>query len=235
MSTYLLVPGAGGSAWFWHRLTPLLEQRGHTVIAPQIDMTDERLGLADYTDAIVAAAEGARDIVLVAQSMAGFYGPPACARLDVTLLVLLCPMIPAPGETPGGWWRSSGQLAARREADTRAGRDPDAPFDVVETFFHDVPPEITRAALAGADQEPADRPFGETWALDAWPDVPTAVIAGAHDRLLPLDLVARLARERIGVEADAVEAGHCAALAAPARVAERLESARRATQARVPG
>ncbi|HWT91371.1 MAG TPA: alpha/beta fold hydrolase [Solirubrobacteraceae bacterium] len=235
MSTYLLVPGAGGSAWFWHRVTPLLEARGHTVIAPEIDMSDPALGLADYTDAIVAAADGARDVVLVAQSMAGFYGPPACARLDVTLLVLLCPMIPAPGETPGGWWASSGQLDARRASELRAGRDPDAPFDVVETFFHDVPDDVTKAALAGADGEATDAPFGETWALDAWPDVPTAVIAGAHDRLLPLDLVTRLSRERLGVEPHAVQAGHCAALAAPAELVERLEAARTATQARVPG
>lgn len=235
MSTYLLVPGAGGSAWFWHRVTPLLEQRGHTVIAPEIDMTDERLGLADYTDAIVAAGAGARDVVLVAQSMGGFYAPPACARLDVTLLVLLCPMIPAPGETPGGWWRSSGQLAAMRAAERRAGRDPDAPFDEVEMFFHDVPEDVTQAALAGGDRAPADRPFGEPWQLDAWPDVPTAVIAGAHDRLLPLDLVQRLARERLGVEPHVVQAGHCAALAKPAQVVVRLEAARTATQAPVPG
>lgn len=238
-TTYVLVPGAGGSPWYWHRVTPLLERRGHAVVAPDIDMTDPDLGLRDYTDAIVDAvdaADGATGrIVLVAQSMAGFYAPPACDRLDVALLVLLCPMIPAPGETPGGWWRSSGQLDAARAAALRDGRDPDAPFDVRETFFHDVPDDVTAEAFAGGDREPADKPFGEVWPLDRWPDVPTAVIAGAHDRLLPLDLVTQLSRERLGAEPEVVEAGHLAALAAPEELVERLEAARTATQGAVPG
>lgn len=29
-ATFVLVPGAGGQAWYWHRVVPELEARGHT-------------------------------------------------------------------------------------------------------------------------------------------------------------------------------------------------------------
>ena len=31
MATFVLIPGAGGLAWEWHRLGPELEARGHAV------------------------------------------------------------------------------------------------------------------------------------------------------------------------------------------------------------
>ncbi|HEX4102488.1 MAG TPA: hypothetical protein VHY21_18425 [Pseudonocardiaceae bacterium] len=31
MSTFVLLPGAGGSAWYWSRVVPLLADAGHDV------------------------------------------------------------------------------------------------------------------------------------------------------------------------------------------------------------
>jgi hypothetical protein len=42
-------------------------------------------------------------VIVVAQSMAAFTAPLLCDRVDVRLLILVAPMIPAPGETPGAW------------------------------------------------------------------------------------------------------------------------------------
>jgi hypothetical protein len=36
MATFVLVPGAGGQAWYWHRLVPELEARGHRAIAVEL-------------------------------------------------------------------------------------------------------------------------------------------------------------------------------------------------------
>ncbi|HLI12838.1 MAG TPA: hypothetical protein VKY65_14695 [Alphaproteobacteria bacterium] len=33
MALFTLVPGAGGMAWYWHRVTPLLRESGHQAIA----------------------------------------------------------------------------------------------------------------------------------------------------------------------------------------------------------
>jgi pimeloyl-ACP methyl ester carboxylesterase len=49
------------------------------------------------------------------------------------------------------------------------------------------------------------------------------VIAGRRDRLFPLPLVQRLARERLGVEPDVVDTGHLPALARADEVADLLE------------
>src|SRR3954469_11214610 len=101
--TYVLVPGAGGEASYWHRVVPLLERDGERVVAVELPTGDPGAGLAAYADAIVAATcEGgdATDVTLVAQSMGAFSAPLACDRLDVRRIVLVNAMVPCPGETP---------------------------------------------------------------------------------------------------------------------------------------
>jgi len=58
MSTYVLVPGAGGEAWYWSRVVGELTRRGHEAIAVDLPAADESAGLAEYVDVVVAAAEG---------------------------------------------------------------------------------------------------------------------------------------------------------------------------------
>jgi pimeloyl-ACP methyl ester carboxylesterase len=221
---FLLLPGAGGESWYWHRVAPLLRDGGHEVVSPDLPAADDAAGLRDYADVAAEAVGDRSDIVVVAQSMAAFFAPLLCGRADVRRLILVVPMIPAPGESPGEWWTSSGQLAAMREQDEREGRDPDAPFDPMTAFFHDVPREVVDEAYARGEPRQSDTPFGEPWPLDSWPDVPTHVIAGRRDRLFPLEFMRGLARERLGVEVDAIDSGHLPALSRPSELAERLEA-----------
>ncbi|GAA4700208.1 alpha/beta hydrolase [Nocardioides conyzicola] len=217
MTTFLLVPGAGGDARFWDRLVAELEARGHRGIPVQLPAADESAGLAAYADEIVAVARDAGPLVLVAQSLGGFSAPLAVDRLDVERLVLLNAMVPAPGETAGEWWSNVGQGQAARAAARRDGRPEE--FDMVEDFFHDVPPDVTEEILAGGGSDESERSFTEPWPLDRWPDVPTSGIAGADDRLFPPDLQQRVARERLGIDLTVVPGGHLVALANPGLVA----------------
>ena len=75
-------------------------------------------------------------------------------------------------------------------------------------------------------QDQSVRPLDEPWPLSAWPDVPTTVLAGRHDRMLPLELQRRVARDRLGLEVDEVDGGHMLALSNPAELARRLEAHR---------
>lgn len=218
--THLLVPGAGGDAWYWHRVLPLLPD----AVAVDLPCADESAGLSAYADAIVAAGAGFTDITLVAQSMAGFSAPLTVGRLDVRRIVLVNAMVPVPGETAGDWWEHTGQSAARRANEEAAGRDPDAPFDVVEGFFHDVPQEVTDAVFARNRADQADLPFTEPWPLAAWPDVPTTGLAGADDRLFPVEFQRRVARERLGIELLVLPGGHLLALGQPGRLAAAIAS-----------
>lgn len=201
------------------------------MLAPDLPAGDDSAGLAEWAEVAVGALGDREGVVVVAQSMGAFIAPMVCERADVPLLALVCPMIPAPGESPGQWWSATGQPAARREQDIREGRDPDAPFDPVTGFLHDLPEDTLAEALARGEPRQSDRPFGDAWPLERWPDVPTRVLAGRHDRLFPLEFMRGLARERLGVEVDVVDSGHLAALAKPDELVAWLERCRTAATA----
>ena len=219
MHTFVLVPGAGGAAWYWHRVVPELESRGHRAIAVDLPGHDENAGLPEYEALVVAAAGDHADVVVVAQSLAGFSAPTACARRPVERLVLLNAMIPLPGETPGAWWDDTGAAEARVQAAKAGGYATE--FDPETYFLHDVPAETLASGAAHVRDEAAVA-FGQPCAIERWPDVLTNVLAGEDDRFFPLDFQRRVARERLDLEVDVVPGGHLAALARPAELAERL-------------
>jgi pimeloyl-ACP methyl ester carboxylesterase len=223
MATYVLIPGAGGAAWYWHRLVPELQRRGHDAVAVDLPAGDESAGLREYADAVVAAAGQRDDLVVVAQSMGGLTAPLVCDRLPVSRLTLVNAMIPSPGETGGEWWVNTGQDQARRECDRREGRSPDGPFDPLVYFFHDVPDDITKEAMAGEPPQ-SGTPFEQAWPLDAWPDVPTTVLSSREDRLFPVEFQVRVAQERLGITPETLPGGHLVALSRPEELAAALEA-----------
>ncbi|MGW4479496.1 alpha/beta hydrolase [Rhodococcus triatomae] len=227
MATYVLLPGAGGDAAYWQFVTPRLRARGHEVIAPDLPSDDDAAGLREYADVVVDAVGDRSDVILVAQSMAGLLVPLLCPRIDVRLVVLVAAMIPAEGEMPGDWWSNTGQEAARRALDIREGRDPDAEFDPMVTFLHDVPADVLAVALDGARQQ-SNTPFEQTIPMPAWPDVPTRFLLARSDRLFPADFMRRVVRERLGIEPDEIDSGHLPALACPSELVDRFERFRAA-------
>jgi pimeloyl-ACP methyl ester carboxylesterase len=215
VSTFALVPGAGGAAWYWHRVVPLLREAGHEAVAVDLPADDPEEGLPEYAARVVAAVEGHDDVVVVAQSMGGFTAPLVAQRRPVRAIVLLNAMVPLPSETAGAWWEAVGSEEARMQA-ARAGGYPEE-FDLDTYFLHDVDPAV--AASGEAHQRPeVDRAFETPCAIEAWPDVPTHVVAGADDRFFPLALQQRVARERLGLAVDTVPGGHLAALSHPAEL-----------------
>jgi pimeloyl-ACP methyl ester carboxylesterase len=219
MSVFVLVPGAGGAAWYWHRVVRELRARGHQAVAVDLPGADESAGLPEYADAVAEAIDGRHDVVLVAQSMGGFTAPVVCSRVPVRLLVLVNAMIPLPGETPGAWWDNTGWEPARLSA-ARAGGYP-AEFDLATYFLHDVPAEVV-ATGEGHNFPEADIAFGQPCAIERWPDVPSRVLAGRDDRFFPLDFQRRIAGERLGAEVDSVPGGHLVALSRPAELTDQL-------------
>ncbi|MFG2041759.1 alpha/beta fold hydrolase [Dactylosporangium sp. NPDC048998] len=223
MTTFVLIPGAGGAGWYWHRVVPELRRRGHDVIAVELPAGDDGAGLAEYTEAVVeAAGRPSGELVVVGQSMGGLTAPLVCDRLPVARLVLVNAMIPVPGETGGAWWTNTGQEQARRENDRSEGRDPDAGFDPLVYFFHDVPADVTAEATA-AQPAQSGTPFEQPWPLERWPDVPTTVLSGRDDRLFPLDFQIRTARARLGITPETLPGGHLVALSRPAELVAALD------------
>ena len=136
------------------------------------------------------------------------------------------------GEDPdrGGLKDTPARVARMfREIAGGVGEDPTGIVTVVEGadfdewfFLHDLPDDVRREADEGPEFDQSDRPFADPWPLEAWPDVPTRVIATAEDRFFPLAFQQRVARERLGVEPVVVPGGHLAALSRPVELADAL-------------
>ena len=226
MATYLLLHGAASDSWYWHRVVPLLEERGHEVVAPDLPCEDDSATFADYAEVAVAAVEGRSDVVVVAQSLGGFTGTLVCDRRPVDLLILLNAMIPAPGESGGEWWSNTRHAEAYTEAALRDGRDPGNDFDVDAVFFHDVPRPVRDEAMALGAKDQSGTPMMEPWPLEAWPDVSTEVVIARDDRFFPADFARRVARDRLQIEPHEVDGGHLVALSRPTELTELLERLR---------
>lgn len=220
MTTFVLIPGAGGAGEvYWREVVAELESRGHTALAVEIAGDDPALGLPEYAAITDEAVGEHRDVVLVAQSMGGFTAP-MIDKLDrVSRIIFLNAMIPLPGETPGEWFGAVGQQEAFEAAAVGDGRPTE--FDVDAVFLHDIPDEV-RAGMVEADRDPAETPFGQPCAFQCWPGIPLHVLVGADDRLFPVDLQVRVAKDRLGVDADVLPGGHLIAKSRPVEVAERL-------------
>ena len=181
MTTFVLIPGAGGVAWYWHRLVPLLEKAGHQARAVDLPGDDPRAGLHAYADLVIASMGKRNDVTLVAQSMGGFTAALVCARSPerIRRLVFVNAMIPLPGETPGEWWDHTGWLEARNAAARHGGYS--AEFDLTTYFLHDVPRKLIKEGAAHQRGE-SEIAFGEPADFRAWPEVPIHVVVGTEDR-----------------------------------------------------
>lgn len=217
--SFVLIPGAGGAAWYWHRVVPLLRQAGHEGIAVDLPGGDETAGLPEYARLVADAIGDRRNVVLAAQSLGAFTAALAAAMVPVTAIVFVNAMIPVPGESPGAWWDNTGQPQAQVTAAQRNGYSSE--FDVETYFLHDVPPEVLNSPEARQRPE-ADVVFESACDFNSWPPVPIRVAAGADDRFFPVEFQQRLARERLGAQADVLPGGHLIALAQPEILARYL-------------
>ncbi len=225
-ATYALIPGAGGEAWYWHRVSPLLTDRGAKVIVVGLPFDDDSADLTRHAEIVSDELAGvAGPVILVGQSMGAFIAPMVAERRPAALIVLVNPLVPSPGESVGQWWGATGQKAAMVDHFDRIGLGRNE-FDMFEDFFHDVPEPVRQVALSRPPPAMSDTPFEQPWPLQRWPDVPTRVIQGSDDRLLPLEFQRRVTRERLGLDVDVMGGGHLVALSRPDELVDLLESYR---------
>jgi pimeloyl-ACP methyl ester carboxylesterase len=222
MATFVLIHGAASSSWEWHLLAEELRERGHDVVAADLPCDDESAGLSEYADAVINAIGDRTDLIVVAQSFAGFTAPLVCERVRVDLLVMLNAMVPVPGEAPGEWWENTNHADALREQAERDGVAADNADDPIYVFFNDVRPDLASAAIK-KQRSQSGTPLEAPWPLERWPDVPTRFLLSRHDHFFPAEFMRRLVRERLGIIPDEIDGGHLVALSRPKELADRLE------------
>ena len=218
---FILIPGAGGAAWYWHRLVPLLEAAGHEAIAVELPGDDPDAGLPAYEEKVIAKIGSRKDVALVGMSLGGFTAALVAPKISLRTLVFLNAMIPVPGETPGAWWGNTKSTAARKQAAQEGGYG--EKFELQTYFLHDVPEEVLAGGADSARPE-AEISFMDPATFQAWPDVPIHVVASTEDRFFPVSFQERVARERLNVGIDRIRGGHLVALSHPQELADLLLS-----------
>lgn len=208
MSTFVLIHGAWHGGWCWEKLVPLLESRGHRVLAPDLpghgaDRTPTAsvtldLYAARVCDVIAAEPE---PVVLVGHSMGGVVISAAAERIPerIRTLVYLAAFLVGEGES----------LLAAAGADTGSALTgnlvPSAdgasvtvkPEVVVPAFYAECTPadaERARARLVPQSAAPFTTPV--PWTAARAGRVPRAYIACLRDRAISPALQQRMYEAR---------------------------------------
>lgn len=211
MATFVLIHGAGDVGWYWHLVQAELQARGHEAIAPDLPCDDNTAGLSEYADTVVGAIGNRTDLVVVGHSAGGFTAPLVCDRVPVKVLVLVAPMIPAPGEAPADYFAT-----IQDDEQEQVRYD-----DEIALFYQDVPAGLAAEALSPGRRQ-SEAGMGQPWPLAARPDVPTRVLICRDDRVFPVASLRRVARERLGITPGEIDGGHTPALSRPRQLVDRL-------------
>ena len=211
MAMFAFIHGAGDVGWYWHLVAAELEHAGHDSIAPDLPIEDDSAGLSRYADVVVDAISGRRDVVVVAQSFGAYTAPIVAERIGARLIVLVAGMVPSPGESAEEMFANTGwQPEWLEDSSTRS------------VFYQDVPPDLADQALTHGRRQ-SDTPGREPWPLRAWPEIPTRFVLCGNDRFFPARWLGPLVRDRLRIDPDEIESGHCPALSRPHELAALLE------------
>jgi pimeloyl-ACP methyl ester carboxylesterase len=197
--------------------------RGHQTIAPDLPCDNNTASLDDYAATVAGAAAGRRGLVIVGQSYGAFTATLAASQLPARLLVLLAGMIPAPGESPGQWWASTGyRQAADQQARLDGGKT--GHDDPLISYYNGVPRTLAEEALRRGGRGESSVVWDTPWPLHARPDVSTKFILCKNDQFFPAAFMRQVAQERLGAIPDEVPGCHCAALSHPKELSDLLVS-----------
>ena len=120
-------------------------------------------------------------------------------------------MVPSPGETAEEMFANTSWQPERLEdSSTRS------------VFYHDVPSDLADQALTH-ERRQSDTPGRQPWPLPAWPEIPTRFVLCRNDRFFPAPWLRPLVRDRLRIDPDEIESGHCPALSRPHELATLLE------------
>ncbi len=228
MTTYALVHGAWHGAWCWEKVTPLLQQAGHDVVAPDLPSDDGSADFDTYADVMCSALQGCDDdVVVVGHSLGGPTATLVAARQAARHLVYLCAVVPEVGlslvdqgleqitpEFANGWVKG---LSAPDEQ----GRTVWIDFDFVRKMFYADCDEPTVAAAIDHLRPQAAYPWTLPCLLTEQPSLPCTYVVCAEDQIVTAEWSKRIAH-RIGADIVELPGSHSPLLSRPAAVAEVL-------------
>jgi pimeloyl-ACP methyl ester carboxylesterase len=156
MSTFVLIHGAFHGAWCWDKVTPLLEQGGHEVVALDLPGHGEdqtaavEVTLEAYADRVVEALDALPGpVVLVGHSLSGTVISQVAERRPekIDKLVYLCALLLPSGKSAIEASQEDGGSVILKNATVEPdqGRIVLAEEGMKEALYHDCPEDFERA------------------------------------------------------------------------------------------
>jgi pimeloyl-ACP methyl ester carboxylesterase len=204
MTTFCLIHGDWHDGSCWEKLMPLLNERGHRALAPDLPLDDPEAGFEERVRPAIEALDGVTEsVVLVGHSVGSGYAPLVAASRPVSLLVHLCPRL-GPFEPPPGapdTFREGFPFPVSRPDGTTVW-DREA---AIASMYGRLPPETARALatrLRPATPTPGEYPLAEH------PDVPTALVYAVDDEIFQPEWERFMASELLGIDPIEISGGH---------------------------
>ncbi|QUS41947.1 alpha/beta fold hydrolase [Tardiphaga alba] len=235
MATIVLVHGAWHGKWCWQPLIPLLESRGHKVVAVDLlGMGDDPTPIKDvslgrWTDQIVDVVKvQSEPVVLLGHSRGGIVISEVAERVpdSVAKLVYLAAFLLPSGETLGGFVaRVSGGAKAPYVIPGADGKTSTVSADAVQqVFYNTAPAELVRVAEAKMGAEPMAvfaTPLSST--AERFGRVPRAYIETKQDRAVPLALQKAMHSALACSPIVTLDTDHCPFFSAPDHLAAAID------------
>jgi pimeloyl-ACP methyl ester carboxylesterase len=208
-------------------LTPLLTDRGHHVIAPDLPCDDPAATFDDYAEVVCDALGRRDDVVVVGHSLAGHTIPLVAARRPVRRLVYLCALVPELGRSLTDQLREDTEmlnpvylkaLGKTDELRRRAWVDEELARSLL---FGDTDDEVARATFERLRPQ-ALYPYAKPFSLGSFAAVASTYIVCADDRLVSPQWSKRIAHDRLGAELVELPGSHSPFLSRPAHLADVL-------------
>lgn len=236
MSTFVLIHGAWHGAWCWHKVTPLLQARGHTVLTPDlpalgVDRTPlQSVSLQAYVDRVCGTLKACNEpVYLVGHSMGGIVVTQAAEAMPqkVKMLVYLSAFL-----LPNGRCLLE---QAHTDADTQvlpnlvfAADQSSASVKaeaVQDVFYADCSPAdlaLARTLLVPQATAPFATPVQTT--TERWGSIPRAYIECSADRAISLPAQRAMHALSPCQRVLTMATGHSPFLSAPEALADHLLS-----------
>ncbi len=234
MSTYILIHGAWHGGWCWRKIIPLLESKGHTVLAPDLPgHGDDKIPVANvtldsYADSICKLARAQSEkVILLGHSMGGVVITQAGERCadNVGALVYLCAFLPRNGESLMTW-ASQDQLSMVNPSTTDPQKEGTLAFKsefAREAFYGLCAEDDINFARERLIDQPA-APFAtpvET-SQERWGSIPRYYIECLRDRAISIGLQREMQKQSPCQKTFSIDTDHSPFFSAAEELAEIL-------------
>jgi pimeloyl-ACP methyl ester carboxylesterase len=224
----LLVHGAWADGSSWSRVIPILQERGHNVLAVQLPMTSLAADVAWTRHVLTERLQG--PTVLAGHSYGGaVISAAAVGAPDVISLAYVAALAPDQGETASALVARFPQPPglAHLQADSLGflWLDPDA---LPANYAQDV--ELEKARILAAVEKPlAGAIFGEPAGPPAWRTLPSWFLVSTRDRMIDPDLQ-RFMAARMSARTVEIRSSHASPVSHPDQVARLIAAAAQPAQ-----